>query len=49
VCSVGFSVFGSSILAFFGEQTVLVVVCGGCFVWSDVGCLTGGVGGGMYL
>ena len=49
MCSVGFSVFEDSILAFFGEQTVLVVVCGGCFVWSGVGRLTGGVGGGMYL
>jgi low affinity Fe/Cu permease len=47
VCSVGFSVFGTSVLAFFGERTAFVVVCGGGFVWSGTGRLAGGVEGGM--
>ena len=50
-CVVGFCCRGSSVLVFFGEQVVRVVVCGRYFVSSDAGLLVGSVGGsvGMFL
>ncbi len=50
VCS-GLDDSGSSVLAFFGEETALVVVFGGCSVSSGKEHLVGCVGGidGMFL
>ena len=44
--AVGFCFLKVSVLAFFGEQAALVVLCGGCSVGSGAGCLVGCVGGG---
>jgi hypothetical protein len=48
VCVTRFSGRGASVLAFFGELTALVVVCGGCSVGSGEGRLTRGTGDVMF-
>ena len=46
VCVVGFCCLRGSVLAFFGERGVLVVLCGRYYVGSGAGRLVGRVGGG---
>ena len=45
MCVAGLDYHGASVLAFFGEQTALLVVCGGCTVSSGEGLLAECVGG----
>ncbi len=46
-CAVGSCYRRTSVLTFFGEQTVRVVGCGGHSVSSDAGLLVGSVGGSV--
>ena len=45
-CVVGFCCLRVSVLAFFGEEGALVILCGRCSVGSGAGRLVGRVGGG---